>query len=145
MSPETNLPVPALHALSAMAQQRQQAMLPFLLAAVRQRRRRRQLVRAATLVLLLGAVLGLLRTTRDDLAVEPEQPVAVPSWMLFGDDPTVLARCEVAGTVRAEWFVDDDGLQHLLAADGREAGLVRARGQVRVSRTAIDRWDIEAP
>ena len=67
------------------------------------------------------------------------------TWTTITDDPTVLQRCEVVSVSRAEWFVDDAGLQDLLAGAARPAGLVRIAGQVLVDPAAMDRWDAETP
>ena len=113
--------------------------LPGLLLAVRTRRRRRLTVRAA--LLLMGAVAMSVPFWR------PPTPTAVVApaiaselaWTFVHDDPTVLARHTIVVEPKAEWFVvSDDELQSLLAADHRDAGLVRLRGQVLVSKTAID-------
>lgn len=125
--------------LSPLAQQRMHALLPDLLGAVRARRRRRHVRRAALVVLVLFAPIAAWWAN----AVEPSTPredavAAAPVAEIVESDPTVLARCEVATTVRAEWFVDDDGLQELLRADERDAGLVRVGDRVFVSPSAID-------
>ena len=113
--------------------------LPGLLAVVRARRRRRRAGLAAWL--LLGVVVLASPWWRAPAPHVPKAaPVAVvPAWTVVRDDPTVVARHTVTVAPRAEWYVVDDGeLQALLAADHREAGLVRARGQLLVSRAAID-------
>ena len=135
--------------LSPLAAQRQQAMLPDLLAAVRGRRQRRQARRAAVLAAALLAIAWLLwpRPALAPRATDaPVAPVAqAPSWSSFGDDPSVLARCAVAPAVRAEWFVDDATLHDLLATDARPAGVVRIGSEVRVGAEAIDPWGSELP
>jgi hypothetical protein len=145
MRDETDIDGVGPTTMTAMARRRQREMLPGLLAAVRGRRRRRRLARSA-LVLVLAGGLALLEPWRA-LGGPEAPPHAVPTaaWTSFGDDPTVLERCAVPSSARPEWFVDDQGLQSLLAAADRHAGLVRAGGQVFVDRTAIDRWDAESP
>jgi hypothetical protein len=68
------------------------------------------------------------------------QPVA-RGFEIVGDDPTVLARCEVAPPApgqAAAWAIGDDELQAELRALGRPAGLVRVRDRVLVSAAAVD-------
>ena len=115
--------------------------LPGLLAVVRARRRQRHAARAA---LLLGLVVAAASPWWwPPAASAPNAPAVPPSasappWSIVHDDPTVLARHTVVVATKAEWFVTDDELQSLLAADQRDAGLVRLRGRLLVSKTAID-------
>jgi len=135
--------------LSDAAQQRQRELLPSLLSAVRHRRRRRQAVRAVAClgVAALVAVWLLPSPANEPPADVPVVvvPTTAPRWLEVLDDPTVLSRCEVSTAVRAEWFVDDDSLQRLLATSQRTAGLLRIGNQVLVSPAAIDRWGSDAP
>lgn len=129
------------HGLSPRARQRMAALLPDLLGAVRARRRRRHVRRAA--VALMAAALPLFAwqfATATAPRRDPPEVAAAPSWRVVHDDPTVLTRCAVGTRERAEWFVDDDGLQAALRAAERPMGLVRTRGQVLVSAMAIDPW-----
>lgn len=113
--------------------------LPGLLAVVRARRRRRQAARAAVLAVAACVATGLLWWPSRVRAPATAPGATPPTWTMLADDPTVVARSEVHVAVRAEWFLADDGqLQALLAADARDAGLVRIGGQVLVSQDAVD-------
>src|SRR5688500_5066752 len=110
--------------LSPQGKQRMDAALPQLLCAVRARRRRRHARRAAAVVLLAGSMVGApIAAWWADAGVPPCPPpgdVAVTSRIVVVDtDPAVLARCVVPAVDRAEWYVDDAGLQELLRADDR--------------------------
>lgn len=125
--------------LSAAAQARLQADLPGLLAALRGRRRRRQTVRAAVATLLLVSGAAMVFRSGGAPTVVPVLPDGTaPRCTIVRDDPQVLARLAVPTTVRAEWFVDDAGLQALLRAADRPDGLVRVDRQVLVSAEAVD-------
>ena len=130
------------HSLSALAAARRQQMLPELLTAVRRRRRRRHKSRAAAVVAVV--VMAVLWADpfagQETVAPSPPATEAQASWETFRDDAALVARCRVATVTRAEWFVDDDGLQQLLTGSGRDAGLVRRGGHVQVSAAAIDPW-----
>ncbi len=136
--------------LSAAALRRRREALPELLGAVRWRRRRRRAVRAGLcLVLTLVAsspwwsqATGWRQAngSGDEVAV-----ANAPSWTVFTDDASVLARCEVPTHVDPSWFVDDDELQRLLRDDHRPDGLVRTGPRVLVAAAAIDPWPGELP
>ncbi len=134
--------------LSELARGRMQAALPGLLGAMRRRRRRRQLARAGIAVLVCTGLVVLWQRggDADPMPVAPPAPVvALPLCVQVGDDPQVVARLSVATVVRAEWYLDDAGLQDLLRGGDRPDGLVRALGQVLVSAAAVDPFPTLAP
>ena len=129
--------------LSERARQCRDLRLPGLLAAVRARRRGRQLVRWSAAAAAVATALLLWQFGRragDEAPVVVRQSAEVvvaeapaaagPGLVIVRDDPTVLARCEVDTVDRAAWYVDDDGLQQMLAQAGLESGLVRAGGRL---------------
>lgn len=139
--------------LGERARARRDAMLPGLLAAVRWRRRRHRAARAGAVVLLFGLV-ALWRWPGGEPTGAPTAPAVTPSiaapiaasaWQRVPNVPDIVARCSVATTARAEWFVDDHELQRLLRDDDRPSGLVRTRGEVLVSAAAIDPFPTLAP
>ena len=127
--------------LSAAASRRMREALPGLLGAVRWRRRRRVAVRAAALSLLV-AVWSWSPWSGEpsEDGVAPGPVASAPRWVVIADDPSVLARCEVASRIDPAWFVDDAGLQNLLRLDARPDGLVRAGARVMVAAAAVDAW-----
>lgn len=131
--------------LSDAARQRMRLLLPGLLAAVRARRWQRRAARFAVAAGAAALAVALLWRSRraEPPRVGEALPVAATSWQIVTSAPDVLARCAVPTTRHAEWFIDDQELQDLLAADGRPAGLVRIAGRVEVSAAAID--DLDAP
>ncbi len=124
--------------LSPTARERMAAALPMLLGEVRARRRRRRAARAAVAVAVVGLVVGLVFTGSEP----PER--SVPGWTIVATDPSVLARCRVPTTVRAEWWLSDDDLRSALRTAERPDGLVRTGGAVRVHETAVDAWPSES-
>ena len=117
---------------------RKAAALPVLLAAVRRRRRRRR----ARSVVLIGLV-ALVAAVRWGLVGDRPSPapiVPAPRWEVVADDPGIGRRVLIAPVARAEWFVDDAGLQRLLAAAGRPSGLVRTGTTTEVTKAAYDPW-----
>jgi len=133
--------------LSAAAMRRRQEALPELLGAVRWRRRRRLAARgAAVLLLVLSAASPWWWRAADGAGGALAPAVADgPPWTVLGDDPSVLARCEVPTRVDPAWFVDDQQLQRLLLDGNRPDGLVRAGSRVIVAAAAIDPWPGDAP
>lgn len=133
--------------LSAIARRRMSAMLPELLSAVRARRRRRHVRRAATVALLVGAPIALWWGSASAPPATPRNGdvAAAPPAVIVDTDPAIVARCTVATVERSEWYVDDAGLQELLRADERDAGLVRIGERVLVSASAIDPWPSDGP
>lgn len=130
--------------LSSSARDRQQAMLPGLLTAVEHRRRRRLTVRtvgAAILLTAIGVAVNELVGPRGAQLPQRDGPaVVVSTWTSFSDDPSVAERCVVANVSRAEWFIDDDEVNKLLAEAGRPTGIIRAGGRVSVNPAAFDPW-----
>jgi hypothetical protein len=140
------------HELSERARQCRDQRLPVLLAAVRARRRGRQLVRWSTAAAAVVATALLLwqfgRRAGDEAPVVVRQSADVvvsaatpatagPGLVIVRDDPTVLERCEVDTVDRAAWYVDDDGLQQMLAQAGLESGLVRAGGRLLLAAEVV--------
>lgn len=136
--------------LSERARQCRDLRLPGLLAAVRARRRGRQLVRwsaaaaaAATALLLwqFGRRVGdesvVVRQSADVVVAAATPATAGAGLVIVRDDPTVLERCEVDTVDRAAWYVDDDGLQQMLAQAGLESGLVRAGGRLLLAAEVV--------
>lgn len=127
--------------LGPVARARMDAMLPGLLRAVRARRRRRAAFAAGGALLLAGLVAGSWLAAWDPAAAPPPRP---QRWQparvceVVRDDPTVLARFAAAPRERAEWFVDDAGLQQFLRDSARPAGIVRVSGRARVASAALD-------
>ncbi|HEX5052217.1 MAG TPA: hypothetical protein VFZ65_10625 [Planctomycetota bacterium] len=145
MSERNEASGPDTTGLSLAALQQKRAMLPGLLGVVRRRRRRRHAARITALLVLVAAPIVFWRPWRGD-AAPVEAPVQVAAgWTSLGDDPTVLARCEVLDVQRREWFVDDEQLRQLLAGAARESGIVRVGGRVFVAAAAIDEWSSDAP
>lgn len=143
----------AEHELSAAAAQRMEALLPELLGTLRARRRRARRRRAAVAaaLLVLPALLSIpgrsapVDSSREPVPAALARAPAAPAWVELRDDPSVLARCEVATVVRSAWFVDDDEMQALLLAAEKPAGLVRSGSRVFVSAAALDPWPSLAP
>ncbi|MBL8728721.1 MAG: hypothetical protein JNM25_09850 [Planctomycetes bacterium] len=134
--------------LSELARARMGAALPGLLGAMRRRRRRRQLARAGIAVSVLIALVALWSQggVADAEPTFPPLPVVAPPLCVqVGDDPQVVARLSVATVVRAEWFLDDAGLQRLLRGCDRPDGLVRVDRQVLVSAAAVDPFPMLSP
>ena len=116
---------------------------------MRQRRQRRRALQAALALGVLAFGLAWLRPWRSPAARPGERErggvAQATAWTSFDDDPTVVSRREAATAVRAEWFLDDAGLERLLAAAARPSGIVRAGGQVFVAAAAIDAWQADGP
>jgi hypothetical protein len=132
--------------LSELARARMQADLPVLLAAVRWRRRRRRLVRTGVALLVLGVAFAVW-VSRGDPTPAPVAPgpVAQPRWITVRDDLQIVSRLQVSTAVRAEWFLDDAGLQALLRTGDRPDGLVRVDQKVLVSGAAVDAFPALSP
>lgn len=151
--------------LSPSAQAHRDAMLPGLLGAVRRRRQRRAIRRAVAALLLVGAVVtlpfvdwqrGAERSgdgahgggTATDVAsanepafrIERVPSSATGSWSTVRNDPETVARYAVTTVRRADWFVDDRGLNQLLHGADRRAGVVRTATGVFVNPQAVDPW-----
>lgn len=126
--------------LSTTGLARREAMKVMLTGILRQRRRRRRMAQAACALLLLGLGARTLQPPRP----APVAPIAAPRcWTVVHDDPTVLLRCRAADiTLPGTIFVDDAELPALLAAAGRDAGIVQIGDRIRVA-AQLDDWRLD--